>query len=118
MIFRLLGLRCFVGVLLFSQLFSKSSAILFWLCVTINFSNVISPCISFGVFDDFSGFGSAVFISVKIFSCWVYSKFFKVAQRNLTAFLHSSLAHSLLYFVEVVLLGICSSAMFNSVFIK
>ena len=44
--------------------------------------------------------------------------FLKVALSNLTAFLHSSLKHGLLYFVEVELLGICSSAMFNSVFIK
>ena len=44
--------------------------------------------------------------------------FFKVALRNLTAFLHSSLNHGLLYFVEVEVLGICSSAIFNSVFIK
>ena len=44
--------------------------------------------------------------------------FFKVAFCNLTAFLHSSLNHGLLYFVEVVLLCICSSAMFNSVFVK
>ena len=44
--------------------------------------------------------------------------FFKVALRNLTAFLHSLLNHGLLYFVDVELLGICSSAMFNSVFIK
>ena len=46
----------------------------FWLHVTIYFGNVISPCISFGVFNDFSGFGSAVFISVKIFLCWIYFK--------------------------------------------
>ena len=45
-------------------------------------------------------------------------KFLKVTLRNLTAFLHSLLNHGLLYFVEVELLGICSSAMFNSVFIK
>ena len=44
--------------------------------------------------------------------------FLKVAFRNLTAFLHSSLNRGLLYFVEVELLGICSSAMFNSVFVK
>ena len=44
--------------------------------------------------------------------------FFTVALSNLTAFLHSSLKHGLLYFVEVELLGICSSARFNSVFIK
>ena len=44
--------------------------------------------------------------------------FFKVAFCNLTAFLHSSLNHGLLYFVEVELLGICSSAMFNSMFVK
>ena len=37
---------------------------IFWRCVTIYFGDVISPCISFGVFDDFLGFGSAVFISV------------------------------------------------------
>ena len=43
--------------------------------------------------------------------------FLKVALRNLTAFLHSSLNHGLLYFVEVEVLGICSSAIFNSVFI-
>ena len=42
----------------------------------------------------------------------------KVTLCNLTAFLHSSLNHGLLYFVEVELLGLCSSAMFNSVFIK
>ena len=44
--------------------------------------------------------------------------FFKVTLHNLTAFLHSSLNHGLLYFVEVELLGICSSAMFNTVFVK
>ena len=44
--------------------------------------------------------------------------FLKVAFCNLTAFLHSSLNHGLLYFIEVELLGICSSAMFNSVFVK
>ena len=44
--------------------------------------------------------------------------FLKVVLRNLTAFLHSSLNHGLLYFVEVELLGICTLAMFNSVFIK
>ena len=42
--------------------------------------------------------------------------FLKVTLRNPTAFLHSSLKHGLLYFVE--LLGICSSAMINSVFVK
>ena len=45
-------------------------------------------------------------------------KILKVAFLNLTAFLHSSLNHVLLYFVEVELLGIYSSAMFNSVFVK
>ena len=60
--------------------------ILFWLGVTIYFGNVIFPCISFGVFDDFSGFGSAAFISVKFFSYWVYFSFFKVTVRNLIAF--------------------------------
>ena len=44
--------------------------------------------------------------------------FLKVALSNLTAFLHSSFKHGLLYFVEVELLGICSSARFNSVFVK
>ena len=58
-----------------SEVFCKSIVILtcyflnplpyfFWLCVTIYFGNVTSPCISFGVYDDFLGFGSAVFISV------------------------------------------------------
>ena len=41
--------------------------------------------------------------------------FLKVSLRNLTAFLHSSLKHSLLYFVEVELLGIFSSAKFKCV---
>ena len=44
--------------------------------------------------------------------------FLKVAFCNLTAFLYSSLNHGLLYFVEEELLGICSSAMFNRVFVK
>ena len=44
--------------------------------------------------------------------------FWKAALCNLTAFLHSLLKHGLLYFVEVELLGICSSAMFNNVFVK
>ena len=53
------------------------------------------------------------------FSCVGFIlKKFKVALRNLTTFLHSSLNRSLLYFVEVELLGICSSAMFNSMFVK
>ena len=42
----------------------------------------------------------------------------KVSVRNLTVFLHSSLKHGLLYFVEVELLDICSSTMFNCVFVK
>ena len=41
----------------------------------------------------------------------VNKKKIKVGLRDLTAFLHSSLNPGLLYFVEVELLGICSSAM-------
>ena len=62
-------------LVIMSQVFCKSIVILasyfpnhlpyvFWLCVTIYFGNVISPCTSFGVFDDFLGFGSAIFVSV------------------------------------------------------
>ena len=49
---------------IFASYFPNPLPYLFWLCATISFSNAISPCISFGVFDDFSGFGLAVFISV------------------------------------------------------
>ena len=58
------------------------------------------------------------------FSCvGLIKNFLKVALHNLTAFLHSSLNHGLLYFVEVELLGICSSGtfvkykMFSSLFL-
>ena len=64
------------NIVIFTSYFPNHLPYFFRLCVTINFSNVISPCISFGVFDDFSGFGLAVFMSVKIFSCWVYFNFF------------------------------------------
>ena len=52
------------SIVIFTSYFSNPLPYILWLCVTINFSNVISPCISFGVFDGFSVFGSAVFISV------------------------------------------------------
>ena len=48
----------------------------------------------------------------------LFLNFFNVPLRNLTAFLHSSLNHNRLYFEEVELLDICSSAMFNSVLVK
>ena len=54
----------FRSIVILASFFSQSSAILFWLCVTIYFRNLISPCTSFGVFDDFSGLGSVVFVSV------------------------------------------------------
>ena len=52
------------SIVIFVSYFQIHLPYFFWLCVTISFSNVISPCISFGVFDDFSGFGLTVFISV------------------------------------------------------
>ena len=62
-IFRL-WVRCFVGVFLFLPvIFRTICHTFFWLCVTIYFGNVISPWISFGVFNDFSGFSFAVFMS-------------------------------------------------------
>ena len=91
-IFRLLWVRCLVGILLFlSVIFQITCCAFFWLCV-IYFGNIISQCISFGVFVDFLVFGSAVFISLWVFLCWVYLNFFfNVALHNLTAFLHSSI---------------------------
>ena len=52
------------SIVISASYFSNPLSYFFWLCVTIYFSNVISPCISFGVFDDFSDFGLAVFKSV------------------------------------------------------
>ena len=52
------------SIVVLASYFPNHLPYFFWLCVTVNFSNVISRCISFGVFDDFSGFGLAVFISV------------------------------------------------------
>ena len=52
------------SIVIFASDFLNHLPYFFWLCVTIYFSNVISPCISFGVFDDFLGFLSAIFISV------------------------------------------------------
>ena len=52
------------SIVILTSYFLNHLPYFFWLCVTIYFGNVISPCISFGVFDDFSGFGSAVFVSV------------------------------------------------------
>ena len=52
------------SIAIFASYFPNHLLYLFWHCVTINFSTVISTCISFGVFDDFSGFSLAVFISV------------------------------------------------------
>ena len=52
------------SIVIFASYFLNPLPYIFWLCVTIYFSNVISPYISFGVFDDFSDFGLAVFISV------------------------------------------------------
>ena len=52
------------SIVIFASYFPNHLPYFFWLCVTIYFSNVISSCISFGIFDDFLGFGSAVFISV------------------------------------------------------
>ena len=52
------------SIVIFASYFLNHLPYFFWLCVTISLNNVISPCISLGVIDDLSGFGSAVFISV------------------------------------------------------
>ena len=51
------------SVVIWASYFPNHLLYFFLLCVTIYFGNVISPCTSFGVFDDFSGFGSAIFVS-------------------------------------------------------
>ena len=72
---------------IFASYFPNHQPYFFGLCIIIYFGNIISQCISFGVFDEFSGFGSAVFKSVYIFLCWVYLKNFNVNLHNLIDFL-------------------------------
>ena len=52
------------SIVILASYFANHLPYFFWPCVTIYFGNEISPCISFEVFDDFLGFGSAVFVSV------------------------------------------------------
>ena len=52
------------SIVILASYFPNHLPYFFWLCVTIYFGNVISPCTSFGVFDDFLGFDSAVFVNI------------------------------------------------------